>query len=242
MSSRSYSRNIVAFCPKCHNVINLRESVNVTAEITVEDETKLAKISTMEMYGVEHSRYACTECDIDMNTCDTDLYNLFNKLQNLPYNIITPAATGTIGGCIGSITHNMLDVSHEKSYSFPSILFCNADQEVIDGLISAISETVGEDTTYGAIYLQINPIGTVNEDENGEPVESLTHFQVMIFINDERFTNNEETYNVTVETFINFANLITDSIAAFGIQERERATIKAEEVTKIEGEATTTEG
>ena len=236
MSNRTYSREVVTRCPKCNNIINLREIVNVTTEIEADD-TNLAKISAMEMYGVEHSRYACTECGIDMNTCDKDLFALFNEFQNLPYNIATSAATGTIGGCIGSVTPNMLDVPHEKSYSYPSMLFCNSDQEVINGLISVISETVGEDTTYEAIRLQINPIGTVNEDDEGNPVESLTHFQVMLFINDERFTNSEETYNAAVQTFINFVNLITDPIAAFGIQERERAAIKAEEERQAAEEA-----
>lgn len=242
MSNRNYSRSIVVCCPKCGNAINLRETVDITSELVLDDETKLESISAMNVYGVEHSRYACTACGIDMNNCDSVLYGVFSNLISLPYNVSTNSATGSLGGCIGSTTPNMADTPHAFTYVYPNMLFCNADQTVINGLIGVISDTVGSDTKYENIRMQINPIGTVAEGEDGNPVESLTHYQVMIFINDIHFTNSEEEYNAAVELFTEFMNLIAAPIEAFRIQEEERAAIieaerlAAEEAAKAEAE------
>lgn len=226
INNRNYSRNIMVCCPKCHNTINLKETINVSTNVEADNMASLSKISAMEIYGVEHSQYACTECGTYMNNCDVRLYKLFNELQNLPHNICMPSAIGTIGGCTGSSTINMLNAPHEKNYSYPSILFFNSDREIVNGLISVISETVGEDNTYENIRLQIIPIG--KDDKDGNPIENLLHFKIAIFV-DGQFTNDEEKYNLAVEVFTNFINLISDPIAAFGIQERERVAIKAEE-------------
>ena len=88
--------------------------------------------------------------------------------------------------------------------------------------------------------MQINPIGTISEDDDGNPVESLTHYQVTLFINDIHFTDSEEEYKASVELFTEFINLITAPVKAFCLQEKERAAAIAEEEKLIAGGCVTT--
>lgn len=220
--NRTYSRNIIAACFKCGNKININESVSVNSEFILDDESDSKKISIMNIYGVEHSHYACTKCGINMNICDKVIFDLFSELCKLPMNVYSIDAAGCIGGCIGSITSGVDTSASDVTFAYPSIIFYNSNIDIINGILDIISNIIGSYRAYSNIRIQINPISSVEVDEENNSEEHVDHYQVIIYINDDRFTNSKEKYHMATNNFIKFLNLITDPIKSFRLQEEKK--------------------
>lgn len=223
--NKSYSRNVSVFCPKCKNIMALKETVNISSIIDSINESvaDLNNISVMNNYGIECSRYSCKKCGIPMNTCDVNLYPLFKELCLLPYNVESISTTGSIGGCINGVSTDIAEYDEKLTYAYPNILFCNSDQAIINNLISAIESVITGTGEFNNMRIQINPIGYASKDESGNTIdEKVTYYQIMIYINDIHFTNSLEEYNSSVETFIKFCNTILNTVKELRISEEKR--------------------